>query len=102
MQATLSSGGGYGWIMLQGVWGGGCSLWIRRYKNSIAGSLSWLSEAEHVLMSFRSMKPIPHMLYIHWVLYGLLAVALYIYHIYYNNTLFTLFFTILHFQLSSM
>ncbi len=28
-----------------------------------------------------------------WILYGLLAVALYIYHIYYNNTLFALFFS---------
>ncbi len=34
------------------------------------------------------------------VLFGLLAVAFYIYHIYYNNTLFALFLTILNFQLS--
>ncbi len=31
---------------------------------------------------------------------GFLAVALYIYHIYYNNTFFALFFTMLHLQLS--
>ncbi len=32
------------------------------------------------------------------LVYGLLAVALYIYHIYYNNTFVVLFFTMLHFQ----
>ncbi len=29
-------------------------------RGSIAGSLIWLSEAEHVQMSFRSMKHVPY------------------------------------------
>ncbi len=42
-----------------GKWWGLVS-WLWRYKSSIAWSLSWLSEAEHVQMSFRSMKPVSH------------------------------------------
>ncbi len=34
--------------------------WLWRYKSSIAGSLSWLTEVEHVQISFRSMKPVLH------------------------------------------
>ncbi len=39
---------------------GGIVSWFWRYKNSIAGNLNLLSEAEHVQTPFRSMKPVPH------------------------------------------
>ncbi len=72
-------------------WGGVVS-WLWRYKSSIAGSLSWLSEVEHVHISFRVWNLYSTSSTLTEALYGLLAVALYIYHIYYNNTPFALFY----------
>ncbi len=67
-------------------------------KSIIAGNQSWLSDAEHVQISFRSMKPVPTSNTFTGVLYGLLAAA----HTYYNNTLFVLFLTMLYIELFSL
>ncbi len=56
------------------------------YKRSIAGSLSWLSEAEHVQGRSGVRNLYPTINTFTGVLYGLLAVVLYTYHIYYSNT----------------
>ncbi len=82
---------------------GRCSLLsscLWSYNSSIAGILRWLSEANISRCHSEVWNLYPTTNTFTGVLYDLSAVALHIYLNYYNNILFALFNTMLHFQLS--